>query len=67
MQKSTFEQMGGTYTQVGDYFIPNLVISEAEQSPSWQIWPDAETLSERASSGAVHQSACDRQAGSALG
>ena len=33
MQKSIFEQMGGTYTQVGDYFIPNLVISETEQSP----------------------------------
>lgn len=25
--------MGGTYTQVGDYLIPNLVISETEQSP----------------------------------
>ena len=33
MQKSIFEQMGGTYIQVGDYLIPNLVISEAEQSP----------------------------------
>jgi len=33
MQKSIFEQMGGTYTQVGDYFIPNLVISETTQSP----------------------------------
>ena len=25
--------MGGTYTQVGDYLIPNLVISEADQIP----------------------------------
>ena len=33
MQKSIFEQMGGTYTQVGDYFIPNLVIGETAQSP----------------------------------
>ena len=33
MQKSLFEQMGGTYTQIGDYLIPNLVISETEQSP----------------------------------
>ena len=33
MQTSIFEQMGGTYTQVGDYFIPNLVISETAQSP----------------------------------
>ena len=33
MQKSIFEQMGGTYIQVGDYLIPNLVISEIAQSP----------------------------------
>lgn len=32
MQKSFFEQLGGTYTQVGDYFVPNLVIGEPEQS-----------------------------------
>ena len=31
--KSFFERNGGTYRQVGDYLIPNLVISEAEQSP----------------------------------
>ena len=33
MQRSIFEQMGGTYTQVGDHFIPDLVISETAQSP----------------------------------
>lgn len=33
MQKSIFEQMGGTYTHVGDYLIPDLVISDTEQSP----------------------------------
>ena len=26
--KSLFEEMGGTYRQVGDYFIPNLVLPE---------------------------------------
>lgn len=26
--KSFFEQMGGTYRRVGDYFIPNLVLGE---------------------------------------
>ena len=31
MQKSIFEQCGGTYTQVGDYLLPNLIIDEAEQ------------------------------------
>ena len=33
MQKSIFEQMGGTYTQVGDYLIPNLEIGKPDQSP----------------------------------
>ena len=33
MQQSFFEQMGGTYTQVGDYLFPDLVIEEAEQQP----------------------------------
>ena len=33
MEKSLFEQMGGTYTQVGEYMLPNLTISEEEQKP----------------------------------
>ena len=33
MQKSIFEQCGGTYTQVGDYLLPNLIIDETEQQP----------------------------------
>jgi hypothetical protein len=33
MQKSFFEQSGGTYTQVGDYLLPDLVIEESEQQP----------------------------------
>ncbi len=33
MEKSLFEQMGGTYTQVGDYMLPNLTFSEEEQKP----------------------------------
>ncbi|MBR1457064.1 MAG: TnpV protein [Oscillospiraceae bacterium] len=32
-QKSFFEQNGGTYTQVGDVLLPDLVIGEAEQRP----------------------------------
>ena len=31
MQKTFFEQMGGTYTQVGDYLLPNLTIDESKQ------------------------------------
>ena len=33
MQKSIFEQCGGTYTQVGDYLLPNLIIDETEHQP----------------------------------
>ncbi|MCD8367491.1 MAG: TnpV protein [Clostridiales bacterium] len=29
--KSQFEQMGGTYTQVGDYFIPDLVLPDTKE------------------------------------
>lgn len=28
MEKSTFEQMGVTYRQEGDYFLPNLTVPE---------------------------------------
>ena len=31
MKQSFFEQSGGTYTRVGDYLIPDLVIEESEQ------------------------------------
>ena len=37
MEKSLFEQMGGTYTQAGDYLLPNLTIPEEEQQ-SIGIW-----------------------------
>lgn len=33
MEKSLFEQLGGTYTQVGDYLFPNLALPEEEQKP----------------------------------
>ena len=33
MQKSIFEQMGGTYIHVGDYLLPNLTIDGSEQQP----------------------------------
>ena len=37
MEKSLFEQMGGTYTQVGDYLIPNLRLPEQQDQPSG-VW-----------------------------
>lgn len=33
MAKTIFEEMGGTYTQVGDYFFPNLKLPEEETRP----------------------------------
>lgn len=33
MAKSLFEQMGGTYSQVGDYLLPDLTLPEEEQKP----------------------------------
>lgn len=33
MKKSLFEQLGGTYTRVGNYLLPNLTLSEEEQKP----------------------------------
>ena len=35
MEKSFFEQMGGTYHQEGEYFLPNLTVPE---SVSISIW-----------------------------
>ncbi len=37
MAKTVFEEMGGTYTQVGDYFIPDLKLPEKE-TQSVGIW-----------------------------
>lgn len=37
MEKSLFEQMGGIYTQVGDYLLPNLTLTEEAQK-SIGIW-----------------------------
>lgn len=33
MAKTIFEEMGGTYTQVGDSLLPDLKLPEEEQQP----------------------------------
>ena len=33
MEKTIFEQMGGTYTKVGDYYLPDLLPAEQEEQP----------------------------------
>ena len=38
MTKTIFEQMGSTYTRVGDYFIPNLKLPEEETKANIGVW-----------------------------
>ena len=38
MEKSLFEQMGGTYTQQGDYILPNLILSAKEGKQYIGLW-----------------------------
>ena len=33
MKKTIFEQMGGTYTKVGDYYLPDFALPTQEQQP----------------------------------
>ena len=33
MEKSLFEQMGGTYSKVGDYSLPNFLLPQEETKP----------------------------------
>ena len=35
MEKSTFEQVGGTYRQEGDYILPNLAVPESVPVGVW--------------------------------
>ena len=38
MAKTIFEQMGGTYTRVGDYYLPNLKLPEEETQANIGVW-----------------------------
>lgn len=38
MEKSLFEQMSGTYTQQGDYVLPNLILPAEEEQQYIGIW-----------------------------
>ena len=38
MAKTIFEEMGGTYTQVGDYLLPDLQLSEEEKQANIGVW-----------------------------
>lgn len=38
MAKTIFEEMGGTYTQVGDYMSPDLLPAEEEKEAHIGIW-----------------------------
>lgn len=36
--KTIFENNGGTYTQVGDYLLPNLLLPEEEKETNIGVW-----------------------------
>ena len=38
MAKTIFEQMGGTYTRVGDYYLPDLKLPEEEKQANIGAW-----------------------------
>ena len=38
MAKTIFEEMGGTYTQVGDYYLPDLKLPEEEKQANISVW-----------------------------
>lgn len=38
MTKTFFEQMGGTYTQVGDYLLPDLSLPAEEKEANIGVW-----------------------------
>lgn len=38
MAKTIFEQMGGTYTQVGDYLLPDLKLLKEEKQANIGVW-----------------------------
>ena len=38
MAKTIFEQMGGTYTRVGDYYLPDLKLPEEEKQANVGVW-----------------------------
>ena len=38
MAKTIFEKAGGTYTQVGDYMLPDLLLAEEEKEVNIGVW-----------------------------
>ncbi len=38
MAKTIFEEMGGTYTLVGDYYLPDLKLPEEEKQANIGVW-----------------------------
>ena len=38
MAKTIFEEMGGTYTQVGDYYLPDLKLPEEKKQANIGVW-----------------------------
>lgn len=58
--KSYFEERGGTYTMVGDFLIPDLVLDEQPEGQVWKAWQDAAGVPEEMEEGSVQRSAAFR-------
>ena len=43
MTKTIFEEMGGTYRQVGDYLLPNITVQTEEETESYWLMGDSGT------------------------
>ena len=61
MDKTIFEQMGGTYTMQGDYCLPDLTLPPEEEHPIG-VWDSAADSTEAVPQNPVLQSAHFRQA-----
>ena len=57
IKKTIFEQMGGTYTKVGDYYFPNLLPDKQEEPTYRHMGTATPTVHQATPQGAIHQSA----------
>lgn len=47
MANTIFEKQGGTYTQVGDYMLPDLLPAEEEKKANIGVWAMRESVTEQ--------------------
>ena len=62
MEKTIFEKMGGTYTQIGDYLLPDLKLPEKRNTTYRHLGTAAFEVSQRVSQSFLFQSSHERKA-----